>query len=96
MLIRKEKGSYMHAIIVRTGMSMVIIVLAYTLFWLLTHKNEDEIIYTNTDVQVGENIAVSGIVSVDNQFPHYTHTIQTQDQLVYGINSPSINLNAYI
>ncbi len=46
-------------------------------------------------MQVGESVAFSGYLSVDNNFPYYTHSIIDTDGDKIWLKSATINLNKY-
>ncbi len=64
--------------------------------WILSRVNRQTATLVDlTSEQIGEFVHISGRLSSDNNFPHYTHSIIDKKGIHIGIKSVSVNLNAY-
>ncbi len=44
---------------------------------------------------LGATLTFSGKIHIDNNFPHYTHSLVNKEGKTIGLKSSTINLNAY-
>lgn len=56
----------------------------------LTQTPQENMIYT-----LGASLPLAGKITIDNNFPNYTHSIVVADGQKIGLKSSTINLNAY-
>lgn len=91
--IRKNEIVSRKKLMKRVLIAIVLIVLGkWILSWIMTESSA--LISLKPD-QVGETVRVQGYLSVDNKFPHYTHSIIDEKWSLVGVKSVSVNLNAY-
>ena len=80
--------------IMRFGLVLLVVLLVAK--WVFSWVNKESAnLATLKPSQVGETVHVQGVLSVDNNFPHYTHNIVDEKWTTVGVKSVAVNLNAY-